>query len=101
MVRSFRNRFAVRNCFAIASLLGLSSVGVSSVGAPCCRAAEVNPPSPRLTVRGIMRANRVERDLRDAGQGRFLFTARQVSKMRSAVLRRSERLRAGIRSAQR
>ena len=229
MVRSLRNRIVV------ASLLSLSSVGVSSVGAPRCRAAEVNPPSPRLTVnlynhaqttettlsvakseaarilrlagiettwpecptepelipqypdcvlpgpaslvlriiprsmarpkptnpaafgvalvpkdgrfgifasvyieaasaiagedealgarmlghlmshelghlllgeqshsrRGIMKADWIEKDLRHAAQGRFLFTARQASQMRSAVQRRAERLQAGIRNAQR
>ena len=51
--------------------------------------------------RGIMRADWVEKDLRDATQGRFLFTARQANQMRKAVQRRSERLQAGIRNAQR
>ena len=50
--------------------------------------------------RGIMRADWLEKDLQAVRHGRFLFSARQASKMRGAVPRRSERLEAEIRTAQ-
>ena len=51
--------------------------------------------------RGIMKADWIEKDLRHAAQGRFLFTKQQASKMRNAVQRRSERLQAAVRSRRR